>query len=246
MATAQTSYAPSLIFTQSEATAAQATWVFHLVKSADSTDATGLTPVMTISKAGGAFAAPNGGTAITELTNGWYKVVHNVADLDTLGCLGVRIAVATADTINVAHQVSALDTNVATVAPTAGSLNAAAFSSDGLAAISAGFKQVRKFLTLTANTVQINGTSSAATSMEQANSVAVDLAGTFGGGSAQVQTSDNPDAVTPIWTNSGSAVTATGRVTVTGPHKAVQVVLTGSTTPVITLTYTFLRPQFAS
>lgn len=246
MATAPTSYAPSLIFTQSEATAAQATWAFHLVKSADSTDATGLTPVMTISKAGGAFASPNAGTVITELTNGWYKVVHNAADFDTLGCLAVRIAVATADTINVAHQVTAFDTNIATVPPTAGSINAAAFSTDGLAAISAGFKQVRKFFTLTANTVQTNGTSSVAISMDQANSVAVDLNGTFGGGSAQVQFSDNPDAATPTWTNSGSALTANGRVTVTGPHKAVQVVLTGATSPTITLTYTFLRPQFAS
>ena len=79
MATAPCSTAAPMIFTQSEATAAQATWVFHMVNSADSTDATGKTLTMTISKAGGAFAAVNAGTAITELTNGWYKVVHNAA-----------------------------------------------------------------------------------------------------------------------------------------------------------------------
>lgn len=246
MATAPTSYAPSLIFTQSEATAAQATWTFHLVKSADSTDATGLTPVMTISKAGAAFASPNAGTAITELTNGWYKVVHNAADFDTLGCLAVRIAVATADTINVAHQVTALDTNIATIAPTAGSINAAAFSTDGLAAISAGFKSVRKTIVLTANTTNSNGTAvETAISMSQANSVTVDLSGTFGSGSAQIQVSENPDAATPTWTNSGSAITTAGRATVTGPHRAIQVVFTGSTTPNLTIVYTFQRPQFA-
>jgi hypothetical protein len=85
--------------------------LFHLTKAADGTDCTGVVPVMTISKAGGAFAAVNGGTVITELTNGWYKVVHAAADLDTVGCLGVRVAVATADTLNVAHQVQRLDIN---------------------------------------------------------------------------------------------------------------------------------------
>lgn len=246
MATAPTSYAASLIITQSEATAAQATWTLHAVNSADSSDATGKTLTLQISKAGGAFAAPNAGTAITEISNGWYKVVHNAADLDTLGALSCRVTGTGVDTVNVTHHVTALDTNVATIAPTAGSLNAAAFSSDGLAAISAGFKQVRSFFTLTANTVQTAGTSNVAISMEQANSAVVDLSGTFGGGSAQVQFSDNPAAATPTWTNSGSALTATGRVTVAGPHKAVQVVLTGATSPTITLSYTFLRPQFAS
>src|SRR4051812_23048925 len=120
MATAPCSYGPQMTFTQNEATAAERTWQFHLVKSADSTDATGVVPVMTISKAGGAFAAVNAGTAITELTNGWYKVVHNAADLDTLGALGVRVAVATADTLNLVHEVRALDQNIATVNPGTG------------------------------------------------------------------------------------------------------------------------------
>lgn len=109
MTTAACSTASPMTFKQSEATAARATWVFHLVKSADSTDGTGLVPVLTISKAGGAFASPNGGTAITELTNGWYKVVHNTADFDTLGALGCRIAVATADTLNIVHTVEAVN-----------------------------------------------------------------------------------------------------------------------------------------
>lgn len=236
MATAQCSYGPSLILTQSEATAGQATWAFHLAKSADSTDATGLTPVLTISKAGGAFAAVNAGTAITELTNGWYKVVHNAADLDTLGCLAYRIAVATADTINAAHQVTALDTNTATVNPAIGGITAGSFSTDALAAISVPLRTIVKSSSLAANGDDAIG-------MLDAYDVAVAVTGTFGSGSAQVQSTEDPAATSPVWTNRGSALTANGSVTVTGPHSAVRVHLTGATTPVLAITYTFRKPQ---
>lgn len=238
MATAQCSYAPSLIWTQSEATAAQRTWAFHLVKSADSTDGTGLVPVMTISKAGAAFAAVDAGTAITELTNGWYKVVHAAADLDTLGCLGVRVAVATADTINVAHQVTALDMNVATVNPAAGGLVAASFSSDALAAISVPLNSVVKTFALAAD-------GDAAISMLNALDTTVEVTGTFGSGSAQVQTTEDPAATVPVWTNRGSAITSTNAATplvVAGPHSAVRVHFTGSTTPVLAVKFTIRKP----
>ncbi len=59
---------------------------FLLVLSSDHiTGATGKSPVVTISKNGGAFASPAG--AITEKGNGWYAVAANAADTNTLGPL---------------------------------------------------------------------------------------------------------------------------------------------------------------
>lgn len=237
MATAPCSYAPQMTFTQSEATAAQATWMFHLVKSADSTDATGLVPVMTISKAGAAFGAPNGGTAITELTNGWYKVVHNAADLDTLGALGVRIAVATADTLNVVHEVRALDQNVATINPASGGIDAGSFTAAALAAISVPLITVNKSVGPTTT-----ATADIAISMKSAVDCTVQVTGTFGGGSAQVQTTEDPTVTVPVWTNSGAALTSNGSVVVTGPHNAVRVHWTGATSPSITTVFTIRKP----
>lgn len=242
MATAQTSYAPSLIFTQSEATAAQRTWAFHLVKSADSTDATGLVPVMTISKAGSAFAAPNGATAVTELTNGWYKVVHDAADFDTLGCLAVRIAVATADTINAAHQITALDTNVATVNPSDGGLTAAKFASDALAAISTPLVPITKIFAVTAD-------GDSAISMLGAIDAIVEVTGTFGGGTVQMQTTEDPTATVPVWTARGSGITssnAASPLTVTGPHNAIRAHVTGSTAPAIQVKVTQRKPALSN
>jgi len=227
-----------MVFTQSEATAGQATWVFHLVKSADSTDATGLTPVATISKAGGAFAAVNAGTAITELTNGWYKIVHNAADLDTLGALGVRIAVATADTLNVVHQVTALDHNVATVNPAAGGIVAASFSSDALGAISVPLGIVNKVYALTAD-------GDSAVSMLGCQDAIVTVTGTFGSGTVQVQTTEDPTVASPVWTNRGSGITTSNAatpLTVAGPHNAIRLHLTGSTTPAIAATISLRKP----
>lgn len=235
MATAQCSFAPSLIFTLSEASAAQCTWAFHLVLAASSADATGLVPVMTVSKAGGAFAAPNAGTAITELTNGWYKVVHNPADLDTLGCLAVRIAVATADTINVAHQVTALDLNVAGVTIPDGGLTAAKFSSDALAAISTPLATTTRRATFAAN-------GNDAVSMRGATDVTIDVTGTFGGGTIQAQVTEDPTVGSPAWTNSGAALSAAGRVVISGPHNAVRTVCAGATTPALAVTYTIRKP----
>lgn len=238
MATAQCSYGRPPDMTQNEATAAQRTWAFHLVKSADSTDATGLTPVMTISKAGGAFAAVDAGTAITELTNGWYKVVHAAADLDTLGALSFRIAVATADTLNCSCQVDALDRNVATVNPGTGGIVAASFSTDALAAISVPLKYVTSIYTLTAD-------GDTAISMAGAIDATVEVTGTFGSGTVQMQTTEDPTAVSPVWTNRGSGITtsnAASPLVVTGPHNAIRAHLTGSTTPSIQLKITQRKP----
>lgn len=57
---------------------------FLLILSSDHiTGATGLSPTVTISKNGGAFAGPSG--AVTEIANGWYKVAGNATDTGTLG-----------------------------------------------------------------------------------------------------------------------------------------------------------------
>jgi hypothetical protein len=98
-------------FTQSEATAAQATWSFYLSNAADGTPATGKTLATTdfkISKAGGAFG--NAAGTITEMSLGWYKIVFSAADLDTLGCLACELSgEAGVDTLHVSHQVVADD-----------------------------------------------------------------------------------------------------------------------------------------
>lgn len=233
MATVPTSSAGSMIFTQSEATAAQRTWVFHMTLAATGADFTGAAGIAaTISKAGGAFGAVDGATAITELTNGWYKIVHAAADLDTLGCLGVRVVGTLADTLNVTHQVSVLDQNIATVNPGAGGIVAASFASDALAAISAPLNIVNKVYALTAD-------GDTAVSMANCQDAIVTVTGTFGSGTVQMQTTEDATATVPVWTNRGSGITTSNAatpLTVAGPHSAIRAHLTGSTTPAIALT----------
>lgn len=69
---------------------------FFLTQSADHISGlTGATPTVTISKNGGAFAAPAG--AITEIGNGWYKVAGNATDANTLGPLALHASATNAD-----------------------------------------------------------------------------------------------------------------------------------------------------
>lgn len=57
---------------------------FFMADSADHiAGKTGLTPTVTISKNGAAFAAPSG--AVTEIGNGWYSLAGNATDRNTLG-----------------------------------------------------------------------------------------------------------------------------------------------------------------
>lgn len=70
--------------------------VFLMISSVDHiSPATGLTPTVTISKNGGAFASPIG--AISEVGNGWYKVAGNINDTDTLGPLIIHATSVGAD-----------------------------------------------------------------------------------------------------------------------------------------------------
>lgn len=138
------------LFKQSEAAGAKTTYLFHLAKSADGTDDTGVVPVVSISKAGGAFAGAAG--AVTELSAGWYKVVFTNVDLSTLGALAIDIAVATADTINEVVQVVAFDPYDAVRAGLTSLPNAAVNATGGFAgglAIRGGTAQAGAALSVT-------------------------------------------------------------------------------------------------
>lgn len=68
-------------------------------------DATGLVPVVTLSKAGGAFAAAAG--TVAELSDGWYTITLTNVDTNTAGTLAYHIAVATANDIDTFDEVVA-------------------------------------------------------------------------------------------------------------------------------------------
>lgn len=64
---------------------------FLLVLTSDHiTGATGITPTVTISKNGAAFASPSG--AVTEISNGWYKVAGHATDTNTYGPVDIQVS----------------------------------------------------------------------------------------------------------------------------------------------------------
>lgn len=70
--------------------------LFQMVLATNHVDpAVGLSPTVTLSKNGAAFAAPAG--AVSELGNGWYKVAGNATDTNTLGPLLLHATAGTAD-----------------------------------------------------------------------------------------------------------------------------------------------------
>ena len=74
----------------------QSPLLFLMVSSTDHISAvTGITPTVTISKAGGTFASPSG--AVSEIANGWYKVAGNATDTGTLGPLALHATGTGAD-----------------------------------------------------------------------------------------------------------------------------------------------------
>lgn len=69
---------------------------FYMASSDDHiTPKTGLTPTVTLSKNGGAFAACAG--AVTEISNGWYSLAGNATDRATLGELLLHAEATGAD-----------------------------------------------------------------------------------------------------------------------------------------------------
>jgi hypothetical protein len=253
-----------MVFTQSEATAAQATWVFHLVKSADGTDDTAVVPVVTISKAGGAFASAGG--AVTEISGGWYKIVFTATDLNTIGALAVNVAVATADTLNVVHQVTLFDQNVAGVTVASGGIASTAFASgaitaaaiatdaigaaelaaDAVTEIQAGLAlaaDVSAVLkptttrTIALGTISADGASKG---FDCTDAVAVTLTatGTFGSGTMTVETCADPRATSPVWVATALTCTSNASKVVTLPVRAVRWSMSGSTSPTVVCTAT--------
>lgn len=78
--------------------------VFLMISSSDHiSPATGITPVVTISKNGGAFATPVG--AVSEIGSGWYKVAPAAADFDTTGPLVLHATGSGADPTDSAFEV---------------------------------------------------------------------------------------------------------------------------------------------
>lgn len=87
--------------------------LFLMIDSTDHlTGKTGLSPTVTISKNGGAFATPSG--AVTELANGWYKVAGNATDEATLGPLLLHATGTGADPCDERYEVVAFDPQSAT------------------------------------------------------------------------------------------------------------------------------------
>lgn len=81
---------------------------FLMVDSTDHvTGKTGLSPTVTISKNGGAFASPSG--AVSEVGNGLYKVAGNATDSNTVGELWVHATATGADPTDTSYTVVAYD-----------------------------------------------------------------------------------------------------------------------------------------
>ena len=81
---------------------------FLMIDSSDHVSGkTGLSPTVTLSKAGGSFASPSG--AVSEIGSGWYKVAGNATDTGTLGPLLLHATATGADTCDDCYSVVAFD-----------------------------------------------------------------------------------------------------------------------------------------
>lgn len=100
---------------------------FGMVSSTDHVTAvTDITPVVTLSKAGSAFAAAAG--TVTEISAGWYKIALTIVDTNTLRDLAFHCTGTGADPNDFSMQIVAFDpfsatnlglTNIPSVVPTA-------------------------------------------------------------------------------------------------------------------------------
>jgi hypothetical protein len=82
--------------------------IFLMVDSTDHVSPkTGLTPTVTLSKDGGAFAAAAG--AVTEISNGRYALAGNAADRNTLGTLSLHATATGADPVDMDFMIVAFD-----------------------------------------------------------------------------------------------------------------------------------------
>src|SRR5207253_1183407 len=89
------------------------TRTFFMVSSTDHLTAkTGVTPTVNVSKAGAAFGAAGG--TVTEIANGWYKIVLSTTDTNTGGDLSFHITGSGADDTDFVDQIVAVDFTDAT------------------------------------------------------------------------------------------------------------------------------------
>lgn len=217
----------SFIVLQGEATAANRTVAFYLDLAATG-DATGKSPAVTLSKAGGAFGAVAG--AVTELANGWYKLVLAAGDVDTLGCMAFRVTAASSNDCHFMTQCVAFNPNVALAVDSKIGTPAISLSSD-----MSNIVRNLKTRHIAMGSLAADG-NTAGFSVVQSYDTVITVTGTFGSGTAQPQVCADPTAVSPVWTNSGSALTANGSKTISGPVNAVRVNLSGSTSPTLVVT----------
>jgi hypothetical protein len=246
------SHGDPMIFTKDEATAAQRTWPFYLSNTADGSAATGKVIAgsdFRISKAGGAFGNAVG--VVSEISLGWYKMVFDAGDVDTIGALACELSVeAGVDPLRVTHQVSVLDMNTATVNPGAGGITSASFAAgainaaaiapdaigaselaaDAVAEIQANLatgqnvvdNRPQRTVVFTMGELTADG-STAAISMADVVSAEVNLAGTWDGSTVTVERCDDVLADPQVWTTYASgAKTADAIVAITGPVQGIR------------------------
>lgn len=246
------------LFLQSQAAGALTTYMFHLALTAGGADATGKTPAVAISKAGGAFGAAAG--TVSEISAGWYKVAFTAADLDTLGTLGIKVTEATSVTVNDTAQVVAVNpydaaamgmTGVPVASIATDAVNSAALAASAVTEMQSGLATHTDVTGISVPSIQKTfamGTISAdgaSTGVDCGKALAVTLTatGTFGSGTIQVQTCADPTAVSPVWVNvSGATLTSNGSKSVTLPARAVRWNMTGSTSPSVVCTATVTYP----
>lgn len=115
--------------------------VFLMVDSTDHVTAkTGLSPTVTLSKAGGSFASPSG--SVTEIGSGWYKVAGNATDAGTLGPLILHATGTAADPVDILYEVVAFDPQDSVRLGLTALPNAAAEASGGLVTRGTGTGQI--------------------------------------------------------------------------------------------------------
>lgn len=178
------------------------TRMFLLVDSADHvTGKTGVTPTVTLSKAGGAFGAAGG--TITEVASGFYKIALTTTDTNTLGDLAYHATGTGCDPTDFVDQVSARlfddlasPTNITagtittvtnlTNAPTAGDLTATMKASVTTAATAA--TPVAASVTGNVGGVATDGVSAAAVSAAAVTKIQSGLSTYAGGDTSGVTT----------------------------------------------------------
>lgn len=164
---------------------------FLLVLSSDHiTGATGKVPTVTISKDGGAFAAPAG--AVSEIGNGWYALAANSTDRNTLGDFALHATAAGCDPLDREYAIVAYDP-----------FNAANLGLTGLPAIDGSNRvllqptQTGVTIPTVTNTGQINGQ----TPPLHWGTLSID---SVDGGVKVHSYATGQDPVTLVWTNTSA------------------------------------------